>query len=179
MEGGVRGGHARVGAVVRRVVEAPVAGLAAGASETRFVDAEDAVVAAYTLAVEDVRGERAVRDAVVGAREAGVGMTEKVVSTFLTHRQLVGTAVDRIIVPVATKTVVDRIAFRCADCMRTTRNKIASCTSRTVRIGGAGGTDRVVAVVGCLETTPRQLVLARGAVSALAALCVGDGRTLG
>lgn len=85
-EGGVGGAHARVGAVVRRVVEAPVAGLAAGTGKTGFVGAEDAVVAAYTLTVEDVGGPRAVRDAVVGTREAIASMAEKVISTFFTRR---------------------------------------------------------------------------------------------
>ena len=66
-EGGVGGAHARVGAVVRRVVEAPVAGLAAGTGKTGFVGAEDAVVAVPTLTVENVRGERAMGQAGLGA----------------------------------------------------------------------------------------------------------------
>ena len=70
-EGGVGGAHARVRAVVRRVVKAPVAGLAAGTREAHCVFVfgmlEDAVVAAYTLTVENVRGERAMGQAGLGA----------------------------------------------------------------------------------------------------------------
>ena len=67
-EGGVGGAHARVGAVVRRVVEAPVAGLAAGTGKDRCIaGGKDTVVAVPTLTVENVRGERAMGQAGLGA----------------------------------------------------------------------------------------------------------------
>ena len=75
------GAHSRVGAVVSRVVEAPVAFLAAGTREARFVGAEDAVVATNTLTVEDVGGPRAVRDAVGWAGMARAGGAVVVVAT--------------------------------------------------------------------------------------------------
>ena len=60
-----------------------------------------------------------------------------------------------------------------------TGNVSALLAARAVRSSRAGGTDSVVAVVGCLETTPRQLVLTCRAVLAGGALCVGGDGTLG
>ena len=62
--------HPVVRTVVGQVVEAPVAGRAAGAREARFVGAKDTVVPAAALAVQDVRRLRAVREAVIGTRVA-------------------------------------------------------------------------------------------------------------